>query len=164
MSTSQQLVTFRLGEDLFAADIFSVERVLRYQVPRAVPNVPPWMAGVMEYHARILPVVDLRARFGLGALEPRPENRILVLSSGEQWVGAIVDAVLEVISVTPDELAPPPEIFRGLSAEFLRGIVRRGERLVIVLDVGNMLTANEQLTLARSSEADHAAAERSDDA
>jgi purine-binding chemotaxis protein CheW len=147
MTTAHQVVTFRLGDDYFAADIFSVERVLRYRAPTPVPNVPDWVTGVMEYHGRILPVVDLRRRFGLAPLEARPETRILVLSAGEEWIGAIVDAVLEVASLGPGELSAPPEIFRGLSAEFLRGILRRGERLVLVLDVPNLLSAKDRLAL-----------------
>ena len=60
-----QIVTFRLGDDLFAADINSVERVLRYKQPSPVPNVPEWIEGVIEYQKRVLPVVDLRARFSM---------------------------------------------------------------------------------------------------
>src|SRR5688500_19226969 len=90
---AQQLVTFRLGDDLFAADIYSVERVLRYQPPTSIPNVSEWVAGVIEYRGRIIPVIDLRLRFGLDRTPPRPESRILVFSVGSAGIGAIVDAV-----------------------------------------------------------------------
>lgn len=151
-AVAQQLVTFRLGDDLFAADIYSVERVLRYQAPTAIPNVPEWIDGVIDYRGRIISVIDLRLRFGLERIAPRPESRILVFSVGNEWIGAIVDAVLEVASPTSEELAPPPAMFRGLSAEFLRGVVRRNNRLIVFLEVTKLLTTDEQLVLQRAAD------------
>lgn len=150
-AVAQQLVTFRLGEDFFAADIYSVERVLRYQPPTPIPNVPEWVDGVIEYRGRIIPVIDLRLRFGLERVEPRPESRILVFSVGNDWIGAVVDAVLEVASPTSDQLAPPPPLFRGLSAEFLRGVVRRNDRLIVFLEVTKLLTTDERVVLERAA-------------
>lgn len=151
-AVAQQLVTFRLGNDLFAADIYSVERVLRYQPPTPIPHVPEWVDGVIEYRGRIIPVIDLRLRFGLDRIDPRPESRILVFSVGNDWIGAIVDAVLEVASPTSEELAPPPPLFRGLSAEFLRGVVRRNDRLIVFLEVTKLLTTDERLVLERAAD------------
>jgi purine-binding chemotaxis protein CheW len=152
-AVAQQLVTFRLGDDFFAADIYSVERVLRYQPPTAIPSVPEWVDGVIEYRGRIIPVIDLRLRFGLERTPPRPESRILVFSVGKEWIGAIVDAVLEVASPTADQLAPPPPLFRGLSAEFLRGVLRRNDRLIVFLEVTKLLTTDERIVLERAAEA-----------
>lgn len=151
-AVAQQLVTFRLGDDLFAADIYSVERVLRYQPPTPIPNVPDWVDGVIEYRGRIIPVIDLRLRFGLARIEPRPESRILVFAVGNEWIGAIVDAVLEVASPTSEQLAPPPPLFRGLSAVFLRGVVRRDDRLIVFLEVTKLLTTDERLVLERAAD------------
>jgi purine-binding chemotaxis protein CheW len=151
-AVAQQLVTFRLGEDYFAADIYSVERVLRYQPPTPIPNVPEWVEGVIEYRSRIIPVIDLRLRFGLERVEPRPESRILVFSVGNDWIGAVVDAVLEVATPTSDELAPPPPLFRGLSAEFLRGVVRRNDRLIVFLEVTKLLTTDERVALEHAAD------------
>lgn len=142
-----KLVTFRLGGDLFAADIYSVERVLRYQPPTAIPDVPPWIEGVIEYQGRVVPLISLRKRFELPAADVRPETRILILHSAEEWIGAIVDAVLEVGSFDAGQLAPPPAFFRGLAGEYLKGIARQGERLVIVLDVARLLATTERLVL-----------------
>jgi purine-binding chemotaxis protein CheW len=152
MTIAQQLVTFQLGDDFFAADIYSVERVLRYQPPTAIPNVPEWVDGVIEYRGRIIPVIDLRLRFGLDRAPPRPQSRILVFSVGNEWIGAIVDAVLEVASPTSEQLAPPPPLFRGLAAEFLRGIVRRNDRLIVFLEVTKLLTTDERLVLEQATE------------
>jgi purine-binding chemotaxis protein CheW len=147
----QQLVTFRLGDDQFAVDILTVERVLRFSAPVSVPNLPSWMDGVIEYGGHVVPVIDLRARFGMPRLAPRPEHRILVLTVGEEWLGVTVDSVHEVLAVTPDEIAPPPPIFRGLNAEYLMGLVRREGLLFIFLDVARVLTSSELLQLASAS-------------
>jgi purine-binding chemotaxis protein CheW len=148
-----KLVTFRLGDDLFAADIFAVERVLRHQTPRALPDVPPWISGVIEYQGRVVPVLSLRRRFELAALEPTAQTRIVVLNARGEWIGIIVDSVLEVSVVDAGQVSAPPAFFRGLAGDYLKGIVRRGEheeRLVIVLDVEQLLSTTERIALERA--------------
>lgn len=148
-----QIVTFRLGDELFAADIFSVERVLRYAPPTPVPNVPSWIEGVIDYQGRVVPVINLRKRFELAAAPVPADARILVLAVGEEWVAATVDGVLDVSVLDAAKLAPPPPLFRGLASSFVRGIVRRGERLVVLLDVAQLFSTDERIVLERPSEA-----------
>jgi purine-binding chemotaxis protein CheW len=148
MSTeSDKLVTFRLGEDLFAADIYSVERVLRYTTPTPVPDMPAYIEGVMDYQGRVVPIVNLRLRFELPAGEVASETRTLVLNVAGEWIGVVVDGVTEVASYDKAAVAAPPKLFRGLSAEYLKGIVRRDDRLVIFLDVDQLLSSNERISL-----------------
>lgn len=142
-----QIVVFRVADDWFAADVFSVERVLRHKAPTAIPDVPDWIVGVIDYQQRVVPVIDLRKRFGLPAIAPVPETRILVFNADGEWIGAVADAVVEVAQLDEGAIAPPPAMFRGLAAEYLRGLVRRGERLVIVLDVARLLSTTDKLTL-----------------
>lgn len=150
---SAKLVTFRLADDLFAADIFSVERVLRYQRPRSLPDVPGWIEGVIEYQQRVIPVVNLRRRFELPDREAVAETRIVVLNARGEWIGIVVDSVVEVSTVEASQISPAPGFFRGLAGEYLQGILRRaqGERLVIVLDVEQLLTATERIVLQLGS-------------
>jgi purine-binding chemotaxis protein CheW len=148
-----QLVTFRVGDDRFAADIFSVERVLRFSPPRAIPNVPAWLEGVIDFGGKVVPVIDLRTRFELAAATSREGARILVVTVGDEWMGAIVDAVDEVATVTTAQLEPPPAIFRGLAKQYLRALVRRGnegEPPLVVLDVAQLLTARERIVLEQA--------------
>ena len=151
-AAAQQLVTFRLGDDHFAADIHAVERVLRFQDPTPVPNVPDWVDGVIEYQGRVVPVINLRRRFGLEGAPPLSGTRIIILSTPDGWVGVVVDSVMEVASVPAAQIAPPPPLFRGLSADYVRGIVRRHDRLGILLDTARLLTATEPLALAGAEE------------
>ena len=147
----QQLVTFRLGDDRFAVDIFVVERVLRFTAPAAVPKLPAWMDGVIEHGGRVVPVIDLRVRLGMPRIARRPEQRILVLAVGDEWLAVTVDSVHEVMSVPLEDVAPPPPIFRGLDAEYLRGLVRHEGSLIIFLDVTRILTSTERLELAQAA-------------
>ena len=153
MSTTDlsQIVTFRLGDDLFAADIFAVERVLRWQDPTPIPNVPAWIEGVLEYQGRVVPVINLRRRFEMPPAPVQNDTRILIFNAGGEWIAATVDAVLEVSALEPSRLAPPPPLFRGLAGEYLKGIVRRDKRLVIFLDVGRLLSTNERLVLEQAA-------------
>ncbi len=148
-----QLVTFRVGDDRFAADIFAVERVLRFTQPRPIPNVPAWLEGVIDFGGKVVPVIDLRTRFELPAARSRDGARILVVTVGAEWMGAIVDAVDEVATVTVAQLEPPPPAFKGLARAYLKALVRRGrdgEHALVVLDVAQLLTSRERIVLEQA--------------
>jgi purine-binding chemotaxis protein CheW len=144
---TQKLVTFQLGVDVFAADVLSVERVLRYTAPNTVPDVPEWIEGVLEHRGKIIPIIDLRKRIELAQFDVTPETRILVLTTPDGLVGGIVDAVHEVAAVPAESVTPPPKLFRGVSAEFVKGIAKVGDQLVVVLDVERVLASTDRIAL-----------------
>lgn len=141
---ARRLLTFRLGADLFAAPIESVQRVLRYAPPRALPDMPPWMEGVVE-HDGVVPVLDLRRRFGLPSPAPGAQARLVVCSTDAGSAALVVDAVLDVRPVPPSELSEPPALFRGLGNEYLLALARRQGELVLVLDLERLLASQEPL-------------------
>jgi purine-binding chemotaxis protein CheW len=145
-----KLVTFQLGLDIFAADVLSVDRVLRYAPPNAVPDVPAWVIGVIEHRDKVIPVVDLRRRVELSDDSITPETRILVLNTSGGWVGAIVDTVHEVATVPADGISLPPPLFRGLAAEFIRGMVKVGDQLVVILDVDRVMSSADRIAIDQS--------------
>lgn len=139
------LVTFALGDDLFAADVHAVERVLRPGVVSPVPGMPAWLVGLLEHDGRSHPVVDLRRRL---ELPPRPadvEPRILVVGGAEGGLAAVVDRVVDVAAVPADQVDPAPPLFRGLSREYVGGVLRRDGRLVVLLHLARLLSATERL-------------------
>jgi len=144
-----QLVIFHLGADLFAADVFAVERVLRYTQPSSVPGVPRWIVGVLSYRDTVIPVVDMRHRIELPVAPITADTRMLVFTGAGGWVGAIVDSVSEVAVLPAASLTPPPPLFRGLPAQFMRGIAKLGEQVVIVLDVDRVLSSTDRLEFER---------------
>lgn len=147
----EKVVVFQVGEDLFAAGVQSVERVLRLQPARPVPDVPAWVDGVFEYRDRMVPVINLRRRFELPEADAKPETRTLVMNANGGWIAITVDAVLEVSAGT-GEVSAPPAFFRGLAGEYLQGLMRRGEQVVLVLDVDRLLSATERLQLERATD------------
>ena len=149
-AVNRKMVVFRLGEDRFAADVHDVERVLRWQAPRAIPDVPAWLEGVVEYQKRMVPVIDLRRRFELTPVEPGPTTRIIVLHGAQEWIGIRVDAVVEVATYDPAIVQAPPAFFRGLAGEYLQGLVGDGERLTILLDVKRLLSTTDRLHLEQA--------------
>jgi purine-binding chemotaxis protein CheW len=148
-----KLVTFQLGADVFAAEVLGVERVLRYAAPNSVPDVPQWIEGVLPYRDTVIPVVDMRRRIGLANMEITQETRILVFTAAGGWVGGIVDSVCEVAVVPSASVTPPPPLFRGLADQFVRGIARIGEQIVIVLNVDRVLTSADRIEFERVIEA-----------
>jgi purine-binding chemotaxis protein CheW len=142
-----QIVTFRIGPDLFAADVQAVERVLRYQAVTPVPDVPAWVAGVLEYQKRVVPVIDLRVRFELSNAGVTNDTRIIVFNTSGGWTACVVDAVLDVSAIERGRLEPPPKLLRGLSAEYLHGIARRDGQLVLLLDADRVLSSTDRVLL-----------------
>ncbi len=144
---AMQIVTFRIGADLFAADVRAVERVLRYQPATPLPEVPPWVAGVLEYQQRVVPVIDLRVRFEVAGASPSPDTRIIVFNTNAAWTAGVVDAVLDVSSIERNRLEAPPPLLNGLSAEYLHGIVRREGQLVLLLNANRVLSSTDERLL-----------------
>jgi purine-binding chemotaxis protein CheW len=145
-----QLVTFQAADELFAVDIFAVERVLRHEPPRLLPNSTPWLRGVIDHGGRTIPVVDLRDRLGLAAAEPTDRSRMLVITAGDMLVGLTVDAVHEVLTVPDGAVEAPPPIYRGLSRDYLKGVVRHEGRIFVVLDPAHLLGSTERIEMAKA--------------
>ena len=146
-SSRRQLVMCEAASELFALDVFAVERVLRYTAPRHLPNSAPWLPGVIAVGERLVPVLDLRERLGLPAPGVAESARIVVVALDDGPVGLVVDAVHEVTSVEPSAVEAAPPVYRGLAREFVMGIVRRGERLHVLLDVARLVTSTERIAM-----------------
>jgi len=142
-AVEQQLVIFRLGEDYFAMHIANVNEIIRLQKITPVPKAPPFVEGVTNLRGRVIPVIDLRKRFGLEARDQGYMTRIIVADHEGKLIGMIVDGVDEVLTVPADAIEPPDEIVVSVDSEFLAGIVRLDERLIILLDQEQVLSASE---------------------
>lgn len=153
-----KLVIFQLGVDLFAADVFSVERVLRYVPPSSVPDVPPWIEGVLEHGGKVIPVIDMRRRIELAEDSITPDTRVLVFTTPDGLVGAVVDAVHEVAMVAAGAVSPPPAIFRGFDSKFIRGVAKVKDQLVVVLDVNALIASTDRIAFDRGVARDAAGA------
>jgi purine-binding chemotaxis protein CheW len=141
-----QLVTFKVGGQEFAFNIFQVERILRYETPSPLPKAPDYLEGVLQYQGGAVPLVDLRKR--LGAAAPlRDDTRTVILEFEGGKLGVVVDAVSEVTQVPAATVTPPPGIVKGLAAEYITGLVVKNGRTIIVLNTNKLLTSTEKLAL-----------------
>lgn len=128
-----QIVVFELGDERYGLDIATVYEIIRHQPITAVPQAPAFVEGVINLRGRIIPVVDLRDRFGMATGELTRASRIVVAEAAGTRVGLVVDGVSEVLMVPSDAIEPTPEVAAGVEAAYLRGIAKLGERLIILL-------------------------------
>jgi len=141
-----QLVTFKVAGQDFAFNIFQVERILRYEAPTPLPKAPDFLEGVLQYQGGAVPLVDLRKRLGAAAPH-REETRTVILEWEGGKLGVVVDAVTEVLQVTATEVTAPPNIVKGLAAEYITGIVVKDGRTVIALNTARLLNSKEKLAI-----------------
>ena len=143
-----QLVTFKVAGQDFAFNIFQVERILRYEAPAPLPKAPDFLEGVLRYLGAAVPLIDLRKRLGVPAPH-REETRTVVLEWDGARIGVVVDAVTEVLQVAATEITAPPNIVKGLAAEYITGIVvtAEGARTIIVLNTSRLLSSTEKIAL-----------------
>ena len=142
-----QYLTFRLGEEVFALEITQVREVLDYTPITRVPRMPAFMRGVINLRGSVVPVVDLRLKFGMSATE-RTLNTCIIIAEvaigGERTLlGALADSVQEVIDLEAGQIEPPPRLGTSIHAEFIRGMGKRDERFVIILDVDRVFSSDE---------------------
>lgn len=147
-----QVVAFRVGGHEFAADVFHVQRVLRYELPTPVRNAPPYHEGVIQVRGAALPVIDLRKRFALADAPVCDETRIMMVEAdeGSGAVGLVVDAASGVLRVRADAVGPPPPVVHGLAAEYVQGIIRLPERSLVLLRTARLLHSTERIVLEQS--------------
>jgi purine-binding chemotaxis protein CheW len=146
MGTAQYL-TFKLGDELFALDIGMVREVLDFTVITKVPQTPHYMRGVINLRGSVVPVVDLRLKFGMTIAEKTVNTCVIIVEvelGGEKTVmGAMADAVQEVLDLDPDQIEPPPRIGTKLDTSFIRGMAKHADQFIIILDIDKVFQENE---------------------
>jgi purine-binding chemotaxis protein CheW len=138
-----QLVSFRLAEEMYGIEITKVREIILISEITRVPQTPAYVQGLINLRNTVIPVIDLRVRFGLPVSDLTADSRIMVLNAGGRTVGIIVDAVDEVLRVARDRIAPPPPTVTNLGNEYLTGLVKLQERLLILLDIDEILDSDD---------------------
>ena len=144
----EQVVVLELAGEAYGVEIGKVEEIIRMQAITRIPNGPAFIEGVTNLRGRVIPVLDLRKRFGLPATEQTRRSRIVVGELGQHTVGLVVDGVSEVLLVSSDAVEPPSTLVTTSDSAFLRGVAKLGERLILLLDLSRILTRAEQEDLA----------------
>lgn len=142
-----QFLTFKLDEEVYALDILQVREVLDYTTITKVPKMPPFMRGVINLRGGVVPVVDLRLKFGLTVTENTVDTCIIIMEislDGETTLlGALADSVQEVITLDSEQIEPPPKIGTRLNTEFIKGMGKKNDDFIILLDIDRVFSAEE---------------------
>lgn len=139
-----QLVTFSIGEEEFGVNILQVQEIIRTMEITNVPRAPEFVEGVINLRGKVIPIVDMRSRFGLESKEHDKYTRIIVIEIDMIIVGFVVDSVSEVLRLPANSVQPPPPVVAGMDSEYIDGVGKLEDRLLILLDLDSLLD-NEEL-------------------
>jgi purine-binding chemotaxis protein CheW len=142
-----QVVTFLLGREEYAIEILQVQEIVMMTEITRMPKAPHFIEGIVNLRGQMIPIIDMRKRLELAEAVNNQDTRIIILNVSDETVGMIVDGVREVLRIPDTAISPPPKMIRGISAEYLRGIGRLGERLLIMLDLDKIFSAEETSAL-----------------
>jgi purine-binding chemotaxis protein CheW len=140
----RQLVVFELADENYGLDITTVESIIKMQPITKMPHAPKFVEGITNLRGMVVPVMDLRRRFGLESKEEDRETRIVVSNMGGMQVGIIVDAVSQVLRIQDEAIEPPPPMSTTINSAFIMGIAKLENQLVILLDLEKVLSVEEQ--------------------
>ena len=157
----RQYLTFQLSEEVFALDVSHVREILEFTTVTKVPRTPDYMRGVINLRGSVVPVLDMRLKFGLSRTEKTVDTCIIVVEVSfeeeNMIIGALVDSVQEVLELEPDQIEPAPRIGTQLKTEYIKGMGKREDRFIILLDIDKVFSS-EELTMAQGAEMDEAEA------
>lgn len=146
-SDELQLVSFNIGTEEFGVDILKVQEINRMVEITKVPQAPHYVEGVINLRGKVIPIVDLRKRFNLELKEYDKNTRIVVVDIGGNIMGMIVDSVSEVLRLPANTIEPPPEIVTGINSEYIKGVAKLDDRLLIFLDLSRVIDVSEMASL-----------------
>ncbi len=143
-----QLVSFKIGSEEFGVDILKVQEINRMVEITRVPQAPHYVEGVINLRGKVIPIVDLRKRFNLEVKEYDKNTRIVVVDIGGNIMGMVVDSVSEVLRLPSNTIEPPPEIAAGVNSEYIKGVAKLEDRLLIFLDLSKVIDVSEMAGIA----------------
>ncbi len=148
----KQLVVFDLNTEAYGVDIGSVREIIRLQDITKVPGTPDFVEGVINLRGKVTPVVDLRKKLGITVAEQNAENRIVVMDIAGQDIGMVVDAVTEVLRISASAVEPPSTVITSTTDhDYLMGIAKLDEKLIILLDLDKVLSLQEKQELSEAT-------------
>jgi purine-binding chemotaxis protein CheW len=154
ITETTQYLSFKLDEEIFALDISKVREVLDFTTVTKVPKTPEFMRGIINLRGSVVPVVDMRLKFGMSETEKTVNTCIIIVETvleGEKiMIGALADSVQEVFDLEADQIEPPPKIGTRLNIDFIKGMGKRDEEFVIILNIDEVFSADEIALVTRA--------------
>jgi purine-binding chemotaxis protein CheW len=145
-----KFIVFTIAGEVFGIELGKVFEIIKPQKATPCPGTPGYINGIFELRGIVIPLMDLRRRLGVDP-SPEKEKIIIVYIHGEQ-IGLLVDTIVEIISIDLTDISPPPSIFKGIKPEYLSGIARLSEKLIIILNLDNLMTSEEIMQLGDITE------------
>lgn len=153
-SGGNQYLTFNLDEEMFALPVGQVREILEFTHMTRIPQTPDYMRGVINLREKVVPVIDMRTKFGLPTVTETVDTCIIIVHvqiEGEvTMIGALVDSVQEVLELSPEQIEPPPRMGARLNTEFLHGMAKVEEHFAMLLDIDKVFTSEEVAMLQHS--------------
>jgi purine-binding chemotaxis protein CheW len=146
-----QFLTFNLGEELYGVDILRVQEIKGYTTVTKIPNTPPHIKGVLNLRGTIVPIVELRTKFGMPTIDYTAFTVIIVVVVRDKVMGLVVDSVSDVLNIDKKDIQPPPQFGAKVDVSFLNGIGKSGDKLVTLLDMDRLLAGGDVQELAAIS-------------
>jgi len=150
--SGQEYVAFTLNDELYAFDALNVQEIIELTSVTKVPHLPDYLKGVINLRGTIIPVVDLKRKFGMAAGEYKRHTCIIVTEFSGGVMGLVVDTVFDILNMSPNDISAAPEFGAGINTEFIAGMGKVGDNLVLVLDVDKVLTDDEAAVVAGVSD------------
>ena len=142
-----QVVSFRLGSEEYGVDIAQVQEIIRMVEITHVPRAPRFMEGVINLRGQLIPIIDLRTRFGMSRIAATKSTRIVVTEIGTKRVGIVVDSVSEVLNIPIENVEDAPEMIAGVGTDYIQGVGKLNDRLIIMLDLTMVISGEEKQQL-----------------
>ena len=139
----REFLAFKLGDEEYGIDILRVQEIRSYEAPTRIANAPAFIKGVVNLRGVIVPIIDLRLKLHLAQARYDSFTVVIVLNIGHQVVGVVVDAVSDVITLTPEQLRPVPEFHASVDSDHLLAIGSVGERMLILVDIEKLMTSQD---------------------
>ena len=143
-----QLVSFKIGTEEFGVDILKVQEINRMVDITKVPRSPEFVEGIINLRGKVIPIIDLRKRFNMDLSDHDKNTRIVVVDIEGQTMGMVVDSVSEVLRIPASTIEPTPDVVTSVESEYIRGVAKLDNRLLIHLDLSKILTGEERHQLA----------------
>lgn len=148
-----QFLTFNLGEELYGVDILQVQEIKGYTAVTRIPNMPAHIKGVLNLRGTIVPIIELRTKFGMPTIDYTMFTVIIVVVVRDKVMGLVVDAVSDVLNIDKKDMQPPPQFGAKVDVKFLSGIGKSGDKLVALLDMNCLLSDSDPSEVAGAAAA-----------
>jgi len=139
----REYLSFVLGESQYCIDILKVQEIRTYEPPTRIANTPAFIKGVINLRGNIVPIIDLRVKFGLPESRYDTQTVVIVLNIAKRTVGVVVDGVSDVIAVPASEIKPPPELAGALDTQYLQGLATVGGQMMIIIDIERLMSSRD---------------------